>query len=178
MHAASSRNLSKWKYTPSCRKRRRKAEWAKRVRKQFQCPVDGCSGRVTYLRRHIHQVHKEIPDQEIHFLSKKNTNRSRRKLQMWKCPVDDCVWSGDRLDKHLSSKIHGYEKADARRKAKDARLQQPVSFGIPRRVSSTSYTNCSSLSDSFLKWYGSIQGGNNCSQFSPRSQEERKVGAK
>ena len=129
----------------SCRKRPRK-EGSKRQRKTFSCPIPCCKGEVVYLFRHIIQVHKDIPRHEIALLLKKK--KSKRTLHFWRCS-EGCNWKGDRLDKHLASKSHGFEKSQAKTKANEIKRQQPPTVVRMRNRSADSFVNCDMLSEEF-----------------------------
>ncbi|XP_070183473.1 uncharacterized protein [Littorina saxatilis] len=100
---------------PSRNTSRKRTQAPDAKRQQKPCPVPLCPASVVHLPRHFSQVHKDIPQQDIDKLLQKG---SKRKLNSWTCPVDGCGWRGDRLDKHLSYKTHGFDKGTSKAMAK------------------------------------------------------------
>ena len=64
------------------------------------------SGEVVNLKRHIRQVHKDVPDFEIPSLLEKLKTKPKRTYPVYNCCEQGCSWKGTRPDKHLQSKAH------------------------------------------------------------------------
>ena len=141
---------------------------AKRERNKHPCPIPKCNGAVVNLPRHYEQVHPEMTQEDIErHLPGDSKKNSRRKLA-WKCTVEGCIWTGDRLDKHLMSK-HAMETNMAKEKFRQAKEAQT---GVqPPKVRPTSIVNADTLSESFGEWYGSIEGGH----YVPSTLSEQKT---
>jgi hypothetical protein len=104
--------------------------------------------------------------------------KTKRSFPIFDCTMQHCHWKGTRLDKHLVSKVHGLEKREAKRIAKSMRKAQSRSKSIQTRAKNM-YT-ASSLSEEFLGWFQTIEGGNfipdsaNNSKKAKRQQQNKK----
>jgi hypothetical protein len=110
----------------------------------------------------------EIPEFEARRIIERSKKKPKRRYQIFNCCVDGCGWKGTRPDKHLVSKTHKFEKVTAKKMAKQIRLSQTISDKKP--VNGKNMYTAESLSQSFLDWFQSIEGGN----FIPESWNESK----
>ena len=141
--------------TSKPRARQQKAD-SLRSRKRKHCVFPECSGEVVNLKRHIRQVHKDIPEFEIPSILDKIKPKPKRKWYVYECSEQSCDWKGTRPEKHLHSK-HGYEKHHALILAKQIKLHAGASSKTVRKPD---FHSAESLSEEFLTWYQSIEGGN------------------
>ncbi|KAK7480534.1 hypothetical protein BaRGS_00028196, partial [Batillaria attramentaria] len=154
-------------------RQRRQNPQSKRCRNRFRCPIEGCTGFVTNLKRHFEQVHIQIPTFEAEKIIKDSRGKCKRSYPVYECSEKGCSWKGTRPDKHLVSKAHKYEKHEAKRIAKNLKWAQSVKPNKPA-LGKNMHT-ASSLSESFLEWYQSIEGGHFVDSFTDEGKRAEKV---
>lgn len=110
-----------------------------RKRRRLECPVEGCTGLVNNLRRHLVQCHGgEMPNWQIdrmvcrkRYTLARDTavqNKETETSRKWECPT--CGKSVVRLDRHL--RVHGLDKEGI--KALLTRAKNPAArVGSPSR---------------------------------------------
>ena len=150
----------------ACRQRTQK-ENCKRHRRKVHCCIVGCSGYVVNLHRHFQQVHSEIPRFEAFRLIQKRRKQPKRSYPVVSCSIEGCTWKGTRPDKHLVSKVHNFEKSYAKHVAKA--IQRSQSHEAP--VRGKDMHTARSLSEQFLEWFQSIEGGNFIAEYHTESKK-------
>jgi len=122
--ASTSVSGSHWKHRRGAPRKRTQKPDAKRSRKKVKCCVEGCTGFVVNLPRHLRQLHKDIPEFDIVSMLKKRKGKAKRTYRVFNCSEKDCDWKGTRPEKHLA-KAHGYEKHHVALLAKQIRANAP-----------------------------------------------------
>lgn len=111
------------------------------------------------LHRHFQQIHCDIPRFEAFRLIQKTKKQPKRSYLIVSCSIEGCLWRGTRPDKHLVSKAHNLEKRCAKQVAKAIhRTNRAQSHPVP--VRGKDMHTARSLSEQFLEWFQSIEGGN------------------
>lgn len=104
---------------------------------------------------------------------KKRKQPSKRKYPVFACTETHCEWKGTRPEKHLASKVHGYEKNEAKRLAKLLKIGQSQSANAKQSFGRNMHT-ANSLSEEFLVWFESIEGGHYVHAFADDAKRAEK----
>ena len=128
---------------------------------------DVCKAEVVNLKRHLHQVHQDVPAnryEELFQVAKKNLDgmagegeQHTAVRKRYECPVQDCTWTG--------TKLHGMTLEQARRIAQEDAAETPKE---------QNNDGLQELVNDFTRWLGSMEGGKYIAPTLPKHEQKEK----